>query len=269
LIDFSLQIVYEQAVPFHVGLQNISTLKQEAFNWDTEHVDQISRAVFGCMGILQTSSSLEFAKVKENESQCSDSLSLKTPSASQNGSFLPPPTRERYIMISYNVTNKALVRKIREELEKVELKTWVAYKNLWPGSPNEVLHTAIERASAVLVCCSDGYKKSADCRAQAQHAIRHMTPMLFAQVEKGYRQEGWLAHLFCNNPYFDLSESALPFETVSSKLIEAVNNVFSEGLGEKSSSYNSKEGCPTWANWNRDQVQEWLLKNELNFLSEM
>jgi len=246
--------------------KDISTLKPEAVKWDTEHVDQISRAVFGCMRILQNSASLEFSKVKENES---DSLLLKTPSSSQNGSFLPPPNRERYIMISYNVTNKALVRKIREELEKVELKTWVAYQNFWPGSPNDVLHTAIERASAVLVCCSDGYKKSADCRAQAEHAITHMTPMLFAQVEKGYRPEGWLAHLLGNNPYFDLSESGIPFETVSSKLIEAVNNIFSDGLVEKSSSSNSKEGCPTWANWNRDQVQEWLLKNELTFLSEM
>ncbi len=195
------------------------------------------------MGILQNSSSLEFAKVKENDFQCSDRLLLKTPSASQNDSFLPTPTREKYIMISDNVTNKALVRKIREELEKVELKTWVAYQNLWPGSPNDVLHIAIDRASAVLVCCSDGYKKSANCRAQAQHA--RMTPMLFAQVEKGYRPEGWLALLLGNNPYFDLTVSGLPFETVSSKLIEAVNNIFSEGLGEESSSYNSKEGCPT------------------------
>ncbi len=269
MIDFSLQILYEQAVPFHVGLQKISTLKPEAFNWDTEHVDQISRAVFGCMGILQTSSSLEFAKVKENESQFSDSLLLKTPSASQNDTFLPPPTREKYIMISYNVSNKAIVRKIREEFEKVEVKTWVVYQNLWPGSANDVLHKAIERASAVLVCCSDGYKKSADCRAQAQHALASMTPMLFAQVEKGYRPEGWLALLLANNHYFDLTGSGLPFETVSSKLFEAVNGIFSDVLGEKSSPSNSKEGCPTWANWNRDQVQEWLMKNELNFLSEM
>ena len=69
-----------------------------------------------------------------------------------------------HIMISYQWANQKSLIKIRDELKKNGYNVWMDIDQMG-GSTLAAMADAVERASVVLVCMSQKYKDSPNCRA--------------------------------------------------------------------------------------------------------
>ena len=66
-------------------------------------------------------------------------------------------------MISYQWHNQKTLIKIRDELKNKGYKVWMDIDNM-KGSTLEAMAEAVEKASVVLLCSSQKYKNSPNCR---------------------------------------------------------------------------------------------------------
>ena len=69
-----------------------------------------------------------------------------------------------HIMISYQWANQKSLIKIRDELKKNGYNVWMDIDQMG-GSTLAAMADAVERASVVLICMSQKYKDSPNCRA--------------------------------------------------------------------------------------------------------
>jgi hypothetical protein len=94
--------------------------------------------------------------------------------------------QNKYIMISYQKKSREICLAIKKELEKSGKKVWIDVENI-DGSDLYSIAKAIEEAECVLVCMSEFYKASANCRAEAEYTITLGKPVMFIIVQKEYR----------------------------------------------------------------------------------
>ena len=189
-----------------------------------------------------------------------------------------------HIMLSYNWGTKELVRKLKKELQVAGLKTWMDEENLGPGDLYEALAEAVENSKYVLFCYSEGYKKSAACRSEAEYADKLGKSVLFVRCQKCYKPDGWLGFMLGNKLYYDVTGDDAKFKSVFKQIIDHLNKLNSptntptvsqpksiSAIPEKSSSKQDKENSaadltdPAWTKWSVKEVQCWLEITNLQF----
>ena len=129
--------------------------------------------------------------------------------------------RTSHIMISYNREHRSLVKQVRESLREAGLAVWVDYENM-SGSTLEAMAGAVEASSLVLMCLSDHYKESPNCRMEAEYALtsgKHIVPLM---MQRGYRPDGWLG-LICGAKYFYDFSGKYPYADKMGQLLEAID----------------------------------------------
>ena len=96
----------------------------------------------------------------------------------------------KHVMISYNKESREVCYKIKTELEKLGINCWIDVDNIH-GSSLEAMASAIERASCILVCMTEKYKESPNCRLEAEYIIQRKKPFIPLIMQKGYKPDGW------------------------------------------------------------------------------
>ena len=99
----------------------------------------------------------------------------------------------KHIMISYNRDNRDLCLQIKKELEKLDFKIWIDVENIH-GSSLESMANAIENSMCVLICMTEKYKQSSNCRAEAEYAFNIRTPIIPLIMQNNYQPSGWLGN---------------------------------------------------------------------------
>ena len=120
-------------------------------------------------------------------------------------SFSVPNLVTRYIMISYNTGSRELCLKIKGELEKLGYKIWIDVEQI-SGSSLEAMANALENSFCVLMCMTEKYKQSVNCRAEAEYAFTLNKPIIPLIMQKDYKPDGWLGKFFFSS-FFDIYES--------------------------------------------------------------
>lgn len=90
-------------------------------------------------------------------------------------------TGEKHIMISYNSANRDTCLKIKEQLEKMNFKVWIDVSSIH-GSSLDSMAKAIENSFCVLICMSEKYKMSNNCRAEAEYTFQINKPFIPIKV---------------------------------------------------------------------------------------
>jgi len=149
-------------------------------------------------------------------------------------------------------------------------------------------------AALVLICMSDAYKKSKNCKLEAEFAFKRDKERVFAVVEAKYRPDGWLSALQGMSRYYDISGEK--FDERSDELIRQIktkileydekntpvpsSTVTAEPTGSVSRQTSLKESVAAAAkdstkkpstlekcrSWTWKEVQRWLLDMKLDFL---
>jgi hypothetical protein len=115
------------------------------------------------------------------------------------------PTTSYDIMISYCWAQKSLCHQINDRLEKDGFKVWLDRDEMH-GSIIESMAEAIEQSRFVFICMSSNYKKSTNCKAEAEYAFNRKSNIIPLLVESNYRADGWLGFLAGSKIYVDFAE---------------------------------------------------------------
>lgn len=189
-------------------------------------------------------------------------------------------------MISYNRGSRDLCLQIKAELEKCQFKVWIDVENI-SGSSLESMANAIENSFCILICMTEKYKQSPNCRAEGEYSFQLNRPIIPLIMQKDYRPDGWLGIIlgkkiyinFTNN--FDDSMTSLNQEltkvlTIDQKskltsLKVPVNGAhLSKELSQRkaklfSQELNSKFKLnSTILNWSEKEVETWLIEKNVH-----
>ena len=107
---------------------------------------------------------------------------------------LTESAKDKHVMISYNRDSRDLCLKIKSELEKLNYKVWIDVEAI-SGSSLESMSNAIENSFCVLMCMTEKYKQSSNCRAEAEYAFQLNKPIVPLIMQANYKPDGWLGKL--------------------------------------------------------------------------
>lgn len=170
--------VCQQIVEFPEMMETLESLKTSQ---DKEVVKNVNGALFVLKG--------------END------VSKRPKSAKKN---------KGHVFISYSWNEKEIIMKLRERLKKEGVEVWIDVERMG-GSTLSAMAEAVENAAVVLICMSEKYKQSPNCRLEAEYTFQMRKEYIPLMVQKRYRPDGWLGMILGAKLYFDFS-GKYPFE---------------------------------------------------------
>lgn len=99
-------------------------------------------------------------------------------------------TDKKHIMISYNKHSRDLCLEIKKHLESNDHVVWIDVENIH-GSSLDSMAKAVENSFCVLMCMTEHYKQSSNCRAEAEYAFQLDKAIIPLIMQKGYKADGW------------------------------------------------------------------------------
>ncbi len=97
---------------------------------------------------------------------------------------------EKHIMISYNRDSRDLCLSVKSQHESMGHKIWIDVESIH-GSSLESMAAAIENSACVLICITEKYKSSPNCRAEAEYAFQLGKPIVPLYMQANYKADGW------------------------------------------------------------------------------
>ncbi|KAL5003906.1 hypothetical protein ScPMuIL_017362 [Solemya velum] len=153
--------------------------------------------------------------------------------AKPNGEKNPPSSpatqeqKEKHVMISYNWADQKTLIQVRDSLVVNGFKVWMDIDNM-EGSLLQAMAEAVENAAVVLVCYSEKYKISQNCRTEAEYSFQLRKPMIPLRMQQGYVPDGWLGICLGTKLFYDFS-GKYPFDQKMHDLLREMGNQGKKG----------------------------------------
>jgi hypothetical protein len=125
----------------------------------------------------------------------------------------------QHIMLSYNHDSKDLVNKISQYLRNAGYRTWLDIDNMH-GNTLDCMAHAVEQSSIIIICMSEKYKESPNCKSEAEYAYRLKKSILPILSQSKYKPDGWLGMLLGTKLYIDFTKS--DFQSNYNKLVKEI-----------------------------------------------
>ena len=103
-------------------------------------------------------------------------------------------TTGNHVMISYQWDNQELLVEVKNKLQASGYRVWMDLEQMG-GSTLEAMAKAVENAAVVLVCVSQRYKESINCRSEAEYAYKLNKDIIPLMMQRNYTADGWLGIL--------------------------------------------------------------------------
>ncbi|KAL4228744.1 hypothetical protein ACF0H5_011787 [Mactra antiquata] len=242
-------------------LPGIMTKLNELQQCDNEEISHAARGTFWEL---------------ENTSKSSLNTSLSSSLSADKDPNQP------HIMISYQWDSQAVMMKVKDRLRQAGYKVWMDIEHM-TGSTLEAMALAVEKSAVILVCMSQKYKDSPNCRTEAEYVYRLRKDFVPLRLQREYIPDGWLGILVGTRLYFDIYEEDQLDIQIPRLVRELRNRGKIQALDETMDSHvpivperlNSREAVPllhqpaspTVKNWTCLDVKQWLISHGLEYLT--
>ncbi|XP_033727094.1 uncharacterized protein LOC117316559 [Pecten maximus] len=135
---------------------------------------------------------------------------------------------EGHIMISYQWGHQNMLKKVRDGLRVNGFKVWMDIDDM-EGSTLDAMARAVENAEIVLVCYSQKYKDSDNCRAEAEYAFQKKKKVIPLKMELNYKPDGWLGFICGAKLFFDFG-GKYSFESRMEGLVKEISSKLSKDM---------------------------------------
>ena len=123
-----------------------------------------------------------------------------------------------HVMISYQWDSQEVLIEVKDRLQASGYRVWMDLEQM-RGSTLEAMAKAVENSSVVLVCVSERYKESPNCRSEAEYAYQLRKDIIPLMMQRKYRGDGWLGMLVGTKLWFEFN-SQQSIEPGVTKLIK-------------------------------------------------
>ncbi|XP_073253920.1 uncharacterized protein [Porites lutea] len=152
----------------------------------------------GAMGILHQ---LQQSKNSEVQKAAAGALwELEGKTARQSSEKIE--STGNHVMISYQWDSQEVLVEVKNRLQASGYRVWMDLEQMG-GSTLEAMAKAVENSSVVLICVSERYKESPNCRSEAEYAYQLRKDIIPLMMQRKYRGDGWLGMLVGTKLWFD------------------------------------------------------------------
>lgn len=135
-------------------------------------------------GILFTTNDLiKKAKIETSPNR----KQLDTSMANASGQLYDK--QKSHIMISYNSSSREMCLRIKDELKSRGFLVWIDVEQIY-GSTLATMAEAVENSAVFLMCVSEKYYQSPNCRLEAEYAVRLQKPIIPLIMQADYMPLG-------------------------------------------------------------------------------
>ena len=177
-----------------------------------------------------------------------------------------------HVMISYQWANQDVLIEVKNRLKASGYRVWMDLEQMG-GSTLEAMAKAVENSSVVLVCVSQKYKESPNCRSEAEYAYQLRKDIIPLMMQRKYKADGWLGMLVGTKLWFDFQSNHV-IEAGVGKLIKELGGRgkdvdVTDGPTEpvarrvEADVIASQPSAPAVSGWTNEEVKQWLKQIEL------
>merc|ERR1719272_908109 len=113
-----------------------------------------------------------------------------------------------HLMISYQWDVQATVLRIAASMRTRGFRVWVDTE-MMSGSTLDAMAAAVEGAHCVLICITERYKASANCRLEGTYVHEQKKPWVPLMLEASYKPSGWLGIMLGSRLYYEFTAAVL------------------------------------------------------------
>ena len=172
-----------------------------------------------------------------------------------------------HVMISYQWDSQEVLIEVKNRLQANGYRVWMDLEQMG-GSTLEAMAKAVENSSVVLVCVSQRYKESPNCRSEAEYAYQLRKDIIPLMMQRKYKADGWLGMLVGTKLWIDFQSKHVIEEGVR-KLIKELGGRgkdvdTTDGPAEpvvkpvQTSGVTSAPSAPAVSGWKNKEVKQWL-----------
>ena len=178
-------------------------------------------------------------------------------------------TTGNHVMISYQWDNQELLVEVKNKLQASGYRVWMDLEQMG-GSTLEAMAKAVENAAVVLVCVSQRYKESPNCRSEAEYAYQLRKDIIPLMMQRNFTADGWLGMLVGTKLWIDFQNK----QVINSGVAKLIKELRGRGKdlgttdGPKDAVIRPSEASVVTApppqsvtnvsSWTNQDVQKWL-----------
>ena len=107
-----------------------------------------------------------------------------------------------HVMISYQWDSQEVLVEVKNRLQASGYRVWMDLEQMG-GSTLETMAKAVEDSSVVLICVSERYKESPNCRSEAEYTYKLGKDIIPLMMQRNYKPDGWLGMLLGTKFWID------------------------------------------------------------------
>ena len=172
-----------------------------------------------------------------------------------------------HVMISYQWDSQEVLVEVKNRLQASGYRVWMDLEQMG-GSTLETMAKAVENSSVVLVCVSERYKESPNCRSEAEYTYKLGKDIIPLMMQRTYKPDGWLGMLVGTKFWIDFHSKHVIEQGVT-KLIKELDGrgkdvdvadgpskpVVQAVQADIVATSPSSPGVSTWTN---EEVKQWF-----------
>ncbi|CAF0785528.1 unnamed protein product [Brachionus calyciflorus] len=135
--------------------------------------------------------------------------------------------KNNHVMISYNWASRDVCLKIKDDLKSRGYQVWIDVEQIY-GSTLASMAEAVENSSVFLMCVSEKYYQSPNCRLEAEYAVKLQKPIIPLVMQQDYSPHGWLGIIIGGKIYYKFAGQRVNFDQTMSSVIKEVNRYYQE-----------------------------------------
>ena len=231
--------------------------------WMLAFDDNNKEAIRQEAGALKMLRQLQYSKDPEVQKAAAGALwelEVKTSRNMEKGE-----ATRNHVMISYQWDNQEVLIEVKNRLQASGYRVWMDLEQMG-GSTLEAMAKAVENSAVVLVCVSQKYKESPNCRSEAEYAYQLRKDVIPLMMQPKYKADGWLGMLLGTKLWFDF-RSKPAIEDGMTKLVKELrgrgkDDDVTDGPSESEIRPASADAVAAPAaavsGWTNEDVKQWL-----------
>ena len=174
-----------------------------------------------------------------------------------------------HVMISYQWDAQEVLVQVKNQLQANGYRVWMDLEQMG-GSTLDAMAKAVENAAVVLICVSQRYKESPNCRSEAEYAYQLRKDIIPLMMQKNYKADGWLGMLLGTKMWIDFQSK----HTIDSGVAKLVRELAGRGKDvdhtdgppeavirtTEVTTLTKQPSGPDVAGWTNEDVKKWLKK---------
>lgn len=172
-----------------------------------------------------------------------------------------------HVMISYQWDAQEVLVQVKNQLQASGYRVWMDLEQMG-GSTLEAMAKAVEQAAVVLICVSQRYKESPNCRSEAEYAYQLRKDIIPLMMQKNYKADGWLGMLLGTKLWIDFQSKHIVDSGVTKLIRELAGRGkdvdHTDGLpaavirATEATTLTKQPSGPDVAGWTNEDVKKWL-----------